>query len=489
MLSLIVTSSSAAQLSARYRPGSSQLRISIAAPGKCPYSLRASPGRKYQSRQAIRLARGVTAGSRTSLTASGIAPIVGRARSIALQFSARCSRQTLRDTAGLSLPKSQSGFSSFRNWANAVAAALALPAATPTPAVTPTSVALTNALPAIQFNAPVSIENAHDGSNRLFILEQDGIIWAVSGGQRTPFLDITSRVLSGGEQGLLGLAFHPAFNSNGIFFTNYTRRPDGATVIARYHANTARTEVDVSSEEVILLVPQPYANHNGGQLAFGPDGYLYIGLGDGGSGGDPQGNGQKLSTVLGKILRIDIDRRDGSNLYGIPSDNPFRGDAGARGEIWAYGLRNPWRFSFDAVNGRLWAGDVGQNEVEEIDLIERGKNYGWNRMEGTHCYPPGSSCSQTGLTPPVAEYTHSDGIAVIGGTVYRGSAIPGLAGFYLYGDFQSGKVWAFNSGESAPRSRLLISSGKSISAFGTDEGGEMYLASYGDGQILKFVSG
>ena len=252
-----------------------------------------------------------------------------------------------------------------------------------------------------RFSKPVFLTPSPDDTNRLFVVEQDGRILIVKGDMvlPTPFLDIASKLSTGGERGLLGLAFHPHFSSNGRLFVNYTRAQDGATVIAEYHASSNSNQATLD-ESVLLVIPQPYANHNGGMIAFGPDHYLYIGMGDGGSGGDPENNAQNRNELLGKLLRIDVDQH---RPYGIPPDNPFVKGKG-RPEIFAWGLRNPWRFSFDRETGNLWAADVGQNAWEEIDVIKMGKNYGWRLLEGTHCFNPSTNCRQaTELVDPVTE--------------------------------------------------------------------------------------
>ena len=303
-------------------------------------------------------------------------------------------------------------------------------------------------------------------------------------------MDISSRVLYGGEQGLLGLAFHPNYTQNGYFYVNYMADNPRRTIIARYTLSADANVADSNSQQVILEISQPFGNHKGGQLAFGPDGYLYIGVGDGGSEGDPNGNGQNLSTLLGKILRIDVNTQSNGRNYGIPADNPFAGNtAGYLEEIYAYGFRNPWRFSFDSATGALWVGDVGQDRVEEIDLVEKGKNYGWNIMEGTLCYNPPTGCNQTGLTLPIWNYTHDLGNAVIGGYIYRGSALPGLVGAYVYGDYGSGRIWALRYNGSEANNVLLVDSSLNIASLGIDQNNELYFCAY-DGKIYKLaVSG
>ena len=295
----------------------------------------------------------------------------------------------------------------------------------------------------IPFDDPVFITHAGDRSDRLFVVEQRGVIVAVSEstpGEPATFLDISDRVNRGGsEEGLLGLAFDPAFAENGRFFVYYSAAGPRRSVLSRFERLGDGANSD--SELVILEIEQPYRNHNGGMIAFGPDGHLYVGLGDGGSADDPQGNGQDPSTLLGSVLRIDVGNASETQPYVAPRDNPFASDGRGRPEVWAYGLRNPWRFSFDRETGDLWAGDVGQNQFEEIDVVRAGANYGWNTMEGAHCFER-SVCDQSGLTLPVAEYSHAQGCSVTGGYVYRGSAVPSLAGWYVYGDFCTGRIWA-----------------------------------------------
>ena len=328
---------------------------------------------------------------------------------------------------------------------------------------------------------PLYLTHAADGSGRLFLVEQEGFIRIVEHGTllRQPFLNIADRVLSGGERGLLGLAFHPDYRRNGRFFVNYTRKPDGATVVAEYRRAETSTH-SLPEERILMLVGQPYRNHNGGMIAFGPDGYLFIGLGDGGSGGDPQNRAQNQAELLGKILRIDVNQSDS---YGIPSDNPFV-TGGSRPEIFALGLRNPWRFSFDRETGELWAADVGQNKWEEIDLVQRGKNYGWRIMEGAHCYVPESGCDLTGLTLPVAEYGHDKGrCSVTGGYVYQGKKSPALKGWYLFGDFCSGEIFGLRPRPTglnpvSQEPHVLAKTGLNIASFGEDEEGELYVVGH-----------
>ncbi len=353
-----------------------------------------------------------------------------------------------------------------------------------------------NAFPNLTFDRPVDLQHPGDNSGRLFVIEQAGLIRVFPNDASTAsaavFLDIRGRVnAQGNEQGLLGLAFHPSFKENGYFFVNYTASNPDRTVVARFTVSASDPMIaDPASEQIILAFPQPFSNHNGGQVAFGPDGYLYIGTGDGGSGGDPQNNAQNRAVLLGKMLRIDVDNPQAGKNYGIPFDNPFAGSTeGFAEEIYAWGLRNPWRFSFDPAFGRLWAGDVGQNRFEEVDIIEKGKNYGWRIMEGFACYNPQSGCDETGLTKPIIEYGRADGASITGGHVYRGTRIPELAGKYVYADFVTGKIWGLTyTGPENFHNELLLSSGKNIAAFGVDAQGELLICSF-DGSIYRFTSG
>ncbi|MSQ78033.1 MAG: glucose dehydrogenase [Nitrospiraceae bacterium] len=327
---------------------------------------------------------------------------------------------------------------------------------------------------------PVYVTHAGDGSGRLFVVEQAGRIRIVTQGRllATPFLDITDRVRHAGEQGLLGLAFHPAYKQNGRFVVNYVRRSDGSTVIAELQVSPD-PDRSQTTEKQLLVVSQPYPNHKGGMVEFGPDGFLYIALGDGGSGGDPGNRGQNRNELLGKLLRIDVDH---GTPYAVPKDNPFA-SGGGRSEIFAYGLRNPWRFSFDRQTGELWVADVGQNEWEEIDIVQRGGNYGWRILEGSHCFLPRDGCARDGLIPPVAEYGHDKGrCSITGGYVYRGSRLPALRGVYLYGDFCSGEIFAFADGTQ----QTLLTTGVRIASFGQDQAGELYVVGHG-GTIHRIV--
>jgi glucose/arabinose dehydrogenase len=352
-------------------------------------------------------------------------------------------------------------------------------------------VSLVQAFPNLSFNSPVGIVNAGDGSNRLFVVEQAGTIRTFDGvasaTAATTFLDIQGRVVSGGEMGLLGLAFHPDFKNNGYFYVDYTAPNPRHTVISRFTVNPSNPAVaDPASEKVLLTIYQPYENHNGGQIAFGPDGYLYIGMGDGGSGGDPGNRAQNLDSILGKILRIDVDHESGGNGYAIPADNPFVG-SGHREEIYSYGMRNPWRFSFDPVTGKLWCGDVGQGKWEEIDLIDKGKNYGWHLREGFHCYDSVNlGCGTPEMVSPIWEYGHTASlVSIIGGFVYRGSTAAPLVGKYVYADLD-GSIFALAYDGESSQNTLLLDSKRYLTSFGTDENRELYVCS-SDGRIYKFA--
>ncbi len=338
---------------------------------------------------------------------------------------------------------------------------------------------------------PISLVHANKDGSRLFIAEQAGMIQILQNGQisKTAFLDIRDRVSSGGETGLLGLAFHPGFSKNRRFFVNYTSsEPRLKTVISEFTASDDLKTADPKSEKILMEMPQPFSNHNGGQIAFGPDGKLYIGMGDGGAGNDPEGNAQNTATLLGSLLRIDVDQKTKDKAYGIPKDNPFRRQSKTAPEIWAYGLRNPWRFSFDSETGALYLGDVGQNSREEINLIRRGGNYGWNVMEGAICTPGlFLPCDPSRYAAPLLDYPRSEGTTVIGGYVYRGRAIPALNGAYLYGDFGNGRIWMLrHEGKKVRENVLLLETNRMISAFGEDEQGELYILDY-KGKILKIV--
>jgi glucose/arabinose dehydrogenase len=314
-------------------------------------------------------------------------------------------------------------------------------------------------------------------------LTRDGVVHRVDltgGANPTTFLDISHEIISspGQEEGLLGLAFAPDFETSSTFYLYYTRGDPRHNRISRFVAQG--DHADPASEQTVIDLPQKrFSNHNGGEITFGPDGYLYVGVGDGGSAGDPDGNGQNKNALLAKILRIDVS----GDTYTIPPDNPFAGGGGAP-EIYAYGFRNPWRFSFDPATGALWAGDVGQNKWEEVDRVVSGGDYGWNVMEGNHCYKPSAGCDTSGLIPPRAEYSHDDGCSITGGYVYRGTAMPELEGWFVYSDYCSGKVWAVNTADDASPPVELADTKKNVSSFFRDAAGELYLVTL-DGQVFR----
>lgn len=365
--------------------------------------------------------------------------------------------------------------------------------ATPTPPGTPAPIPALSLEKVVDgLSRPTFVTHAGDGSGRLFVLEKQGRIRVIEDGrvQSDPFLDITNVVKSSGnEQGLLGLAFHPNYEDNGRFFVYYTAQ-DNDNTVAEYRVTPDANRADPRSGKGVLAVADKYSNHNGGMLAFGPDGYLYIAMGDGGSAGDPDDNGQNLLAFLGKILRIDVD---GGDPYGIPESNPFIVRSSARGEIWAWGLRNPWRFSFDRETGDLWIADVGQNKYEELNFqpadSKGGENYGWAVMEGRHCFRPASGCDTTGMTLPIFEYSHGEGCSITGGYVYRGTAFPALEGVYLFTDYCSGNLWAtrqVSAGEFV--TERIGTLPNSISSFGEDEKGELYAVRDAEGAVYRVVA-
>jgi glucose/arabinose dehydrogenase len=352
---------------------------------------------------------------------------------------------------------------------------------------------LVEAFPELGFDMPVELTGAGDNRNRIFVVEQEGRIRVFQNARTVKtsfvFLDISDQVTSGGELGLLGLAFHPDFKTNGYFYVNYTRRGPLETVIARFKVNASNPDVaDPKSETVLLTFEQPYSNHNGGKVVFGNDGFLYIATGDGGSGGDPKNMGQNRKQLLGKILRIDVNKPSPGKKYGIPADNPYAGNkSGYREEIYAYGMRNPWRMSFDRNTGRLWAGDVGQNRFEEIDIIEKGGNYGWRILEANECYE-GSGCSRSGVIPPVWAYRQGSdtGASVTGGYVCRDKTLPALTGKYIYGDYVSGNIWALTFADKKALNNDLISRMPGgLPSFGEDDAGNLYVLNYNPGKIYR----
>ena len=366
----------------------------------------------------------------------------------------------------------------------------------PTPAPPPPTLQLELVPVASGFTSPLDIQQAGDGSGRLFVVEQGGTIKIIQSGNvlGTPYLDISSSVASGGELGLLGLAFHPNFTSNGCFYVNYTSNRNGKlqTFISEFRAATAAANtVNTTSEQNLFTVDQPEANHKGGGLAFGNDGFLYIGLGDGGGGGDMHGtigNAQDLTTRLGKMLRISVTC---NGTFTIPSDNPFVANPTAAKEIWLYGLRNPFRFSIDHATGNLWIGDVGQNAFEEVDMLtpaQKGSNMGWRCKEGTHDFNFTGNCPSLTLVDPIYDYDRSQGDAtVIGGYVYHGTNIAALSGNYVFGDFISGRIWSLTQNSQGKwMATLLANSGaNNLAAFGQDAAGELYVAQIGTGTVAR----
>jgi glucose/arabinose dehydrogenase len=380
--------------------------------------------------------------------------------------------------------------------AGSSASASLAPTASPTapaPSASPTKTpGVTVDVVATDLAAPVDVTTAGDGSGRLFVVEQPGRIRIVRDGlvAERPFLDIADRIASGGEQGLLGLAFHPDYPADPRFFVDYTDR-SGDTVIAQFTVSAGDPDAaDPASETILLRIDQPYGNHNGGAVVFGPDGMLYISTGDGGGGGDPLGSGRDTDSLLAKILRIDIDVDPASALpYRVPSDNPFADVAGARPEIWLTGLRNPWRIRFDRATGDLWIGDVGQGAWEEIDVARAGQgglDYGWNVMEGFACYAPSAGCDESGLTLPVAVYGHDAGCAVIGGVVVHDGG--SLDGRYLFGDSCSDNLWMIDPSDDGPQKpTILLKLGRGLSAISEDEDGTVYATSNATGELLRIA--
>lgn len=340
----------------------------------------------------------------------------------------------------------------------------------------PESYQIVEAYPALSFSQPLGYVWS-EARKKAYVVERGGLILEFEDSADVKgfniFADLTDKVsVSATERGLLGFAFHPDYEDNGLYYVNYTTESD--------------TVIESSEDEIVMKFPQPYSNHNGGHIAFGNDGYLHIAVGDGGSAGDPQGNAQNLSSIYGKLLRIDIDKKSGTKNYSIPPDNPFAdGRVDALPEIFAYGLRNPWKFSIDEMTGKIMAGDVGQNRIEEIDEIVRGGNYGWNIMEGTSVYKDDKVTDKATHIPPVTEYQHPDGKSVTGGYIYRGEILNGLYGYYIYGDFVTGRVWAydFENGES----REILETGLNISSFGLDRNGEILIVDY-SGKLFRITS-
>jgi len=343
---------------------------------------------------------------------------------------------------------------------------------------------------AVGFRKPVFVTG--DAAGNLYVVEQEGTIRLVDRERGRPgavFLSIPERVVNGGEMGLLSVALHPRYADNGRVFVNYTTRdPALVSRVSEFTADPGVPAADPGSERILLAFRQPYSNHNGGLVAFGPDGLLYVGTGDGGAANDPHRHGQRTDSLLGAMLRIDVDGAAGGRAYAIPRDNPFADGAGGRPELYAIGLRNPWRFSFDRATGTLYAGDVGQNEREEISVVVRGGNYGWRVMEGTICTPAiGSDCDAAPYAPPLIDYGHDLGYSVTGGYVYRGARVDGLCGVYLYGDYGSGRIWGLrHEGMAVTRDRLLLDTDLRIASFGEDADGEVYVVDL-RGQIFRLA--
>ena len=400
-------------------------------------------------------------------------------------------------TPSASTPRSISPGASPGRSAGPVASGSASPGASaPAVAFDPGRIAVTLVPVVDGLASPLAVVNAGDGTGRLFVAEQGGQIRIVRDGRLVaqPYLDIADRITSGGERGLLGVAFHPRYPDDPRVFVNYTDR-NGDTQVSSFRVDPANPDrADPATERQILFVAQPFANHNGGAVVFGPDGFLYISLGDGGSGGDPQGNGQSLKTLLGKIVRIDIDQETDDRAYEIPPGNPYAGGADAGlAEIWLTGLRNPWRMSFDRADGDLWIGDVGQGDWEEIDVQRAGApggtNFGWNRMEGNHCFSPRVACEDPSLALPRAEYGHDQGCTVVGGGVARGPGQPLLTGGYFFADYCTGRVWAIAAAVEDPQTPTLVAeTGRNPSAFGEDEAGELYVVDISGGALLRVTA-
>ena len=388
-----------------------------------------------------------------------------------------------------------------------------MPPPNPDPTDCSTGISTPRAFPSLSFASPVAMKQAPNDGSRWFVVEQGGRVRTFDNDPAATtavdFVDLRSRVLMDGEAGLLGMAFHPGFAINGRVYLNFSELVGGQirSVTAEFTSNDGGQTLEPASERDLLTVVKPAANHNGGNLAFGPDGFLYLGLGDGGGAGDPNGNGQNQRVLLGKMLRIDVDSRPGGAPYGIPVDNPFVGNplcnAGGTGsancpEIYATGFRNPWRWSFDSQSGELWVGDVGQDRFEEIDLVDRNGNYGWNSREGAHCFEPATGCATAGLTDPVAEYGHDIGFSITGGYVYRGGQATQVAGNYVFGDFGGMIAWLEPNGSGGFNLRQLAEQGctppgatgaLAPSAFAEDLDGELYLLDYGRGEVrtLEFT--
>ena len=353
---------------------------------------------------------------------------------------------------------------------------------------------LENAFPNLTFNDPLDLQNSGDGTDRIFVVERAGRIKVFPNSSSVTslktYLDITDRVASGGERGLLGLAFHPDYENNGYFYVNYTTVNPSTTRISRFRVSSENPDsADKNSEVILLTFSQPFPNHNGGWVGFGPDdGYLYIGVGDGGGGGDTQNNAQNIETILGNILRIDVDNQDNGLEYAIPPGNPFADSSGSVvKEIYAWGMRNPWRNSFDPVTGWLWSADVGQNAWEEIDIIENGKNYGWRCYEGNNSFNTSGCDYPEEYIFPIWEYNHGQGCSITGGYVYRGPTVPELTGKYIYADYCTKTVWSLEyDGIAPPNNQTLLTAPGSVTSFGVDENNELYVVTFSPAKIYRF---
>ena len=358
----------------------------------------------------------------------------------------------------------------------------------------PVKYELVEAFPGITVEQPVELTSPNDGTDRIFVVAQEGEIHVfpnkTDANSAQVFLNIKNRVVSGGERGLLGLAFHPDYKTNGYFYVNYTGGNPLQTFISRFKVSAGNpNQADASSEEILLRFNQPYSNHNGGKVTFGNDGFLYIAVGDGGSGGDPQNYAQNRKELLGKVLRLDVNKTEGNLKYAIPSDNPFKNSTeGFRPEIFAYGLRNPWRMNFDRKTGALWAGDVGQNKIEEVSIIENGGNYGWRIMEADECFK-GQNCDKKDLKMPIYSYQQGSetGRSITGGYVVRDKSLTELEGKYVYGDFVTGNIWALTfANNKAVKNELITKLDNGLSSFGEDSKNGLYVLAYSSGKIYKF---
>jgi len=350
----------------------------------------------------------------------------------------------------------------------------------------PSNITLAAAFPSLEFDSSIFLTAVPD-SNRLAVVEQGGRVEVFENvddvAETTTVIDLTDTVLFRGEQGLLGLAFDPDFSNNRYVYLNYSMDGPRRSVISRMFWDESSNQILRETEKVIIEIEQPFSNHNGGMLAFGPDGYLYIGVGDGGSGGDPQGHGQNRSTLLGNLLRLDVHPNDATAPYEIPASNPFVNDGCCRAEIYAYGLRNPYRFSFDRATGALWVPDVGQNAIEEINIVEAGGNYGWNAFEGTQPFNNSQPAPVENIKPPVFEYDHSQGSSITGGYVYRGDELAELNGMYMFADFVSGTVWALDVDDNGNTSAASLGSVPSPTSFGEAANGEIFIVTYNSGIV------